>query len=138
MPDDEGLGCLARLDATAFGANRTPMIEAIAAQPDALLAVHREGAAAGLAWHWDDVRVIGPSSAATPDLAADLVAALARGAERVRLDVHDSQVELGVWCTAHGLPVAYEAPSLVRPGTDGVVPPPVDVAYRTLASQGFG
>jgi Acetyltransferase (GNAT) domain len=137
-PDDAGLECLARLDAAAFGADRTPMIEAIGAQPRALLAVHREGAAAGIAWHWDDQRAIGPLSAATPDLAADLVAALARGAQRVRLDVHDSQLELGAWCTAKGLPATYEAPSLVRPGSDGVVPPPVDVTYRTLASQGFG
>jgi len=137
-PDDDGLECLARLDAAAFGADRTSMIEAIAAQPHALLALHQEGAAAGIAWQWDDQRVIGPLSAATADLAADLVAALARGAKRVRLDVHDSQLELGAWCTANGLPAAYEAPSLVRPGRDGVVPPPVDITYRMLASQGFG
>jgi len=137
-PDDDGLECLARLDAAAFGADRTPMIEAIGAQPGSLLAVHRDGAAAGIAWHWDDQRIIGPLSAGTADQAVDLVAALARGAQRARLDVHDSQLELGAWCTANGLPAAYEAPSLVRPGSDGVVPPPVDVTYRTLASQGFG
>jgi len=137
-PTERSLACLARLDADAFGADRTAMIAAIGSQPGALVAVHRSGGAAGVAWQWDDVRSVGPVTAASAADAAEVVAALSSGAGRCRIDLHRSQVELARWCAAHGLPPAYEAPAMVRPAPDGAVPVPVGVTYRALASQGLG
>ena len=128
--------CLARLDAEAFGADRTPMIEAN--QFPARRAGGRApcGGAAGVAWPWDDVRSSDPRRSEAgpgggprgrPDA----------GRRAGRIDVHGSQAELAVVRGARA-PTAYEAPSMVRPGTDGVVPPPLGVTYRALASQGFG
>ncbi|MFD6229032.1 GNAT family N-acetyltransferase [Streptomyces sp. NPDC060232] len=105
-----------RLDAEVFGADRTHMITRLPAFADQLLVCEDhggDGTLTGYAAAWPNMHthVIGPLIARDTGTAKSLIAALARGTDRVlRTDVDVRHEELLAWLKERGLEsVAFNA-----------------------------
>ncbi|KOV08992.1 acetyltransferase [Streptomyces sp. XY533] len=107
---------IVRLDAEVFGADRTHMITRLPAFADQLLVSEEhggDGTLTGYAAAWPNMHthVIGPLIARDTGTAKSLIAALARGTDRVlRTDVDVRHEELLAWLKERGMEsVAFNA-----------------------------
>ncbi|GGP86911.1 acetyltransferase [Streptomyces virginiae] len=107
---------IVRLDAEVFGADRTHMITRLPAFSDQLLVSEEhggDGTLTGYAAAWPNMHthVIGPLIARDTGTAKSLIAALARGTDRVlRTDVDVRHEELLAWLKERGMEsVAFNA-----------------------------
>ncbi|WP_345038027.1 GNAT family N-acetyltransferase [Streptomyces sannanensis] len=109
----EDLPAILRLDAEAFGVDRTHMITRLPAFADQLRIAEDEQGITGYASAWPnmDTHVVGPLIARDTDTAKSLIASLAAGTDRpLRTDIDVRHKELLGWVKSHGLePVVFNA-----------------------------
>ncbi|HTA07547.1 MAG TPA: GNAT family N-acetyltransferase [Streptosporangiaceae bacterium] len=113
-----GLGALAELDVSVFGANRRRVLAELVTFADRFVECGEPVSGYAAAWINGDIAMIGPLVASDVATAAILISSLATGRTGpIRLDVTGRHSDLARWAVAHGLSARGATTLMVHGGS---------------------